>query len=948
MHWLFLLILCVVGWPTILAADTGSDLTYLTNNQRGEKRGRTDDPWFPPEETLAEDFTGYKNRYAFIVGITRYKNFSPLKGPGYDAVAVANILAERYGFTVRLLVDNNQLHVKETVQKSYYDRISKDIFTEELGKFQTKVENPSESQFVFYYSGHGLRTVTGDTRLGFLVPADGDENKPETVLAFAELAEKIADYQPHHTLLVLDACYSGTIFDPASQVLGIFQNQLLSQQAKLTSGNSALERALVRPVVQAITAGGGFELVADQAKMSAEYMKIRSEEAKSLSQHSPFTALLIQLLSGRIGIGNKQGDHIPMGTISGSMLGYEIPQALMDNSPLRNINQTPRYNTLAGEGDVLLMPSRKVLNPRLVGALYLQGERYQSLRASGIGALLTEAELKTSKGAEPTKPDLVLEALPHFSYALSDSSTQVKEAALDALIKLLNNYKEQPVEDFRKIISSLVKILNYTSGTDVPLRHKAALLLGKLPDLADKAAVDAMKQYIAQQLRQWEQRLERYGLTENKHHPVEVRNTEKRARLESETEYPTQTMAQLEERRQAAQWLLVYGLKVIQADITQRSFKNVKELDKAILDEQKNVTRLKEHLGDTSSELEGTQAKFKKWLDKSVEILQELSDTRYEYQLQQAEHQVFKRRYRQLNVNLNMLIARLPKYDSRLNSFKKEVRKIEDDLNRYIERKIAKELALENQSSNWKKIDTVLNKVIQFAEQQTQQVCPMLDKANSELLLSDYLLSQLPKALSELLSDWFQFEFELEQDTWYYQSVRQILKDELKEGTKLRVQLEQQCDKWTAQGPPQINWQKLYQNVLKWRELVAEIKGVQTTQEALSPTVDGLKKEVVDLKQDIKAKENAKRQAEEDLKNSQAEKTHLQQKLKDTDNDLQTVNENIRIARSDLDELKTQKKQGQTLLDTIKKGLKRLKDFRQYFCREKEEHCPQSPYQQAQ
>ncbi|HDN26829.1 MAG TPA: hypothetical protein ENG03_06990 [Thioploca sp.] len=939
MHWLFLLILCVVGWPTILAADTGSD-------PKGEfPKAGSYNPFqkkSPANNKLPAKFTGYKNRYAFIVGITRYKNFTPLDGPAYDAVAVANILAERYGFTVRLLVDDDKLHVTEKVDKKFVKSISKKTLIEELDDFQTKIKNPSDSLLVFYYSGHGIRKVMDDERRGFLVPANGDEKQPKkTLLAFKELATKIANYQAHHTLLVLDACFSGIIFDSASQVQGIFQTKL-SQEAKPSSGNSALERALARPVVQAITAGGGKELVADQASMSEEYMKIRGKEAKSLSKHSPFTALLIQSLSGRIGIGQQQGEHIPMGTIPGSMLGYEIRQALMDNSPLKNINQTPQYQTLAGDGDILLMPARDVLNPRLVGALYLQGEGYDSLRASGIGALLTEAKLKkaepkTPKGAEQTtqeaeqkKQNLVFDALPHFSYALSDDpSTQVKEAALDALIQLVEKYQGS-VTDFDGIISSLVKILNETSGTDVPLRHKAAQLLGKLPDLANEAAIDVMKQYLVQRLDEWKQLLKNSQLTDKKRHP-DVNKREQNLQtflIKAANPLP---FADLEKYRQNVQWLMSNGEQSI---LAYNPIDSIKQFNSVINDLQGTLGKLEKQVKDTSSQLK--QAKLNDLFAELTTQLEELFGTYQKYYERYPEYQRFYRRYKSLDEVVNEITELLPDWGLRFNSFNEEVHKRAAAIEKYFKQRIQKEQVGDFSAKDWQK---EFQEAIQFAEQKTLHICQQLmleNKTDSEGLSNDLL-----KLLSEILDNWFKLP--LKEGTWYYQSAHKILEEELREGNRLRKKLMQKCNLWTGQGALDLDWQMLYDNVVVGIKLVGKYRQLVKD---MSPLIEWLKPKVE--KSSKKALNKIKREREESKRNIQAaevEAARLKQAVENTQSTLKKVEEQSTSLSKSLDAIRTRQQDEKQLLDALKTSVVQIQE---YFCRQRGEACPQSASQPAQ
>ncbi|OAD21623.1 Peptidase C14, caspase catalytic domain protein [Candidatus Thiomargarita nelsonii] len=855
-----------------------------------------------PTPDKVEAFTKYKKRFAFIVGISRYKK-RPLTGPTYDAVAIANVLAERYGFQVRLLVDDNKQaivndechqlitnQIDKTVDKRTFNCINKDILEQQLDDFRKTVKKDGdESLLVFYYSGHGKR--------GSIVPYN-------SVFALADLATKIAAYGTHHTLLILDACYSSTI----SQISSIFQDSL--GKAKPPSDKAIpLERAFAQPVVQVIAAGSGE--VDDQANLSEQYRNIRSAEAKSLEKHSPFTALLKQALEGRIGI-EQQSDNILTGTIKGSTLGHQIRELLTakELSQLEKINQIPYYGTLAGKGEILLIPTRQVLNPRLVGSLYLLDERYQLVRASAIKALLAEPE--------QTNQNLVSDALPHLAFALSDSST-VQRAALEVLTQLVD--KKNNPKNFKIIISSLTTILN-RARTDI-LSEKAAILLGKLPTLADKKAVDAMAQYIERLQKKWNKQLKNFGL-EKAEMPVEVTT-----RL-FKTANPPQGMEYLEKRRQDAQWLLSYGVETILAKWPVEKAEQLKSVRKVA---QSQVGKLEKRIADTSSELGQTRTKLDELLAKLVEKAQKFRDINYQYQDQQAKQQGFERRYGRIDAELNRWVERRNELENRI---KKEFRQLEDAIKQYLKRKSQKETVLDNLSPDWRESDKVLNKIVQFAEQQARQMCLNLDEAE----LSDYLLSQLPIELSQFLGDWlkFKFEFEIEKETWYYQFVRKVLIDELKT-KEVSTQVKQRCEMWISQGALEINWHKLYQNVLDWRKLVIEIREVQRAQKTLSPTVKDLESEAARLENDIKKKEQTKAKAKQDLQRAKEEGNRLFQEVKHTENTLKAAIEEISTAHDTVEEIQTQHKNENSLLEKMTEGVEKMSEY--LLCRsQKGKDCP--------
>jgi Mg2+ and Co2+ transporter CorA len=908
MHKLLLLILCIAGCS--LAAATPPETRSESNRIR------------PPEET---EFTNYKNRFAFIVGISQYQRFSKLEGPAYDAVAVANILAERYGFSVYLLTDNNQLKVTEKVQKKFVSHITKETITNELRHFRQQIEKTSDSLLVFYYSGHGLRTVKGDQRLGFIVPANGDEKKPETVLALAELAKEIADYQAHHTLFILDSCYSGAIFEPASQVT-------FSLGKGKPNSKGGLERGLSQPVVQAITAGASDELVDDQADISKKYKNMRNSDADRLSKHSPFTAMLTQALAGRIGIQQKRG-NIPMGTIAASTLGYEMHQSLMDSDNLQfpGTYPLPRYRTLVGQGNALLMPVRHVvLNPRIISPLYLPGERYQALRASAISALLT--------GSQQTNRELVLDALPHLNYALSDTAL-VQDAALDVLIKLVN--KNGQLDDFGKIIKPLIKILNKPSGTEDSLLEKAARLLGKLPELADDATVRAMVLYLEQRLKKWKLELKelekQYGPTE---YPTEVSTRENTAKLEiniarqemEKRNFP-QAVAHLEKCRERVQWLLLYGTQTILAD---QPLEKIEQLDSVIEVVQGTVRELEEHTDSTLSELEEKQKKLDKLFAQLTNKLGELGEAYSKYQKRYPDYKRLYDRYYHIDAQLNDLIEYLPEWRRWFGHFNEEVDYRGVAIKQYVERQYQPESVSELSAEEWQKeIDKLVKRALRFHQKQTLEMCRLLvDKADSERL-SNYLLSQL---LSEFVREWFGLDWKLEKDTWFYNSARKILTYELQKGTELRKQLEQGCQSWIDKNRLQINWEMLYDDVV--------IDGMKVVNQYLrivnkiSPLIEPLNAEIEEIaKRIIKRNKERREIADKNIRIAEEEATRLQDEVENTENAFKEFSEEFSTPLSTrLSELKKRQQHEKNLLESVKKAVEQI---REYLCRERGEDCHQ-------
>ena len=80
--------------------------------------------------------------YAIVIGNQNYQQIESLQTPKYDAARAARILADKYGFTVQILDDANDITMLKTIN---------DL---------NAVLKP-EDNVLIYYAGHGTRLKSG-------------------------------------------------------------------------------------------------------------------------------------------------------------------------------------------------------------------------------------------------------------------------------------------------------------------------------------------------------------------------------------------------------------------------------------------------------------------------------------------------------------------------------------------------------------------------------------------------------------------------------------------------------------------------------------------------------------------------------------------------------------------------------------------------------------------
>ena len=93
--------------------------------------------------------------YAIVIGNQNYQPIESLQTPKYDAARAARILADKYGFTVQILDDANDITMLKTIN---------DL---------NAVLKP-EDNVLIYYAGHGTRLKSGTLESGYWLPVNAD------------------------------------------------------------------------------------------------------------------------------------------------------------------------------------------------------------------------------------------------------------------------------------------------------------------------------------------------------------------------------------------------------------------------------------------------------------------------------------------------------------------------------------------------------------------------------------------------------------------------------------------------------------------------------------------------------------------------------------------------------------------------------------------------------
>jgi hypothetical protein len=167
--------------------------------------------------------------YALIMGVDKYNNpgLRDLDRPIADAKALFDVLTTKYNFKkedIMLLPDPTRNDIIDA-----------------LDKLQSKVT--ANDNLIIFYAGHG--TYDRDAKIGFWLPADATKESRSNWLSNSNLTDYLKLIKTKHTLVISDACFSGSIFLSRGAFEGI---------------SKPIEKAYELPSRQALTSGSLYEV----------------------------------------------------------------------------------------------------------------------------------------------------------------------------------------------------------------------------------------------------------------------------------------------------------------------------------------------------------------------------------------------------------------------------------------------------------------------------------------------------------------------------------------------------------------------------------------------------------------------------------------------------------------------------------------------------------------
>jgi len=206
----------IPGENTIIVGAMDQNMNYR------EKRIIID--YKPIKISLAERVNKESKYYALIIGINNYSDpaINSLRNPIRDSERLYEILTTKYTFE-----EENIQFLKDAKREELFYALD----------YLTRTVTPDDNLLIFY-AGHGR--WDDDAKIGYWLPSNARKISSAEWFPNSQLVDFLKMIDSKHTLLITDACFSGSIFTARSAFsdapLAIEKLYELPSRKAMTSG----------------------------------------------------------------------------------------------------------------------------------------------------------------------------------------------------------------------------------------------------------------------------------------------------------------------------------------------------------------------------------------------------------------------------------------------------------------------------------------------------------------------------------------------------------------------------------------------------------------------------------------------------------------------------------------------------------------------------------------
>lgn len=245
------------------------------------------------------DFGRY---YALVIGNQKYTVLPALKTPEADATAISELLAKRYGFEVKTLLNATR-----------YETLS------ELNRLRAALTE--KDNLLVYYAGHG--DLDQANQRGYWLPVDAEPNSDANWISSVAVTDILNAMTVKQAIVIADSCYAGAL---TRSSIGRLESGM-SEEARVN-----WLKSIAKTRSRTVLTSGGVEPVLDGGG----------------GRHSVFAQFLLRILSENTEILEAQRVY------------QELSARVLNAALKAHFNQRPEYGPMrfAGHesGDFLFVP----------------------------------------------------------------------------------------------------------------------------------------------------------------------------------------------------------------------------------------------------------------------------------------------------------------------------------------------------------------------------------------------------------------------------------------------------------------------------------------------------------------------------------------------------------------------------------------------------------------
>jgi hypothetical protein len=220
----------------------------------------------PPELTLHDKVEKESQFYALLIGIENYQDPSLLNldNPVKDAKQLHDVLTQYYTFR------------EENV--TLLENATREDIIMALDDLARKV-TPNDNLLIFY-AGHGW--YDENANIGYWLPADARQGSKAAWFSNSRLVDYLKEVKSKHTLLIADACFTGSIFKTRSAFV---------------DADKAIQKLYELPSRKAMTSGTLTEVPDRSSFMNYLCDKLRKNREEYLSSEQLFSSIRIAVIN---------------------------------------------------------------------------------------------------------------------------------------------------------------------------------------------------------------------------------------------------------------------------------------------------------------------------------------------------------------------------------------------------------------------------------------------------------------------------------------------------------------------------------------------------------------------------------------------------------------------------------------------------------------------------